>query len=73
MRALVERGLVKAMKFSRSGNKLGYSYVLAPAGMKQKSELATAFLSRKLDEYAVLRQELDSLKSEIEKLNGMGL
>jgi EPS-associated MarR family transcriptional regulator len=65
MRALVERGLVKAKNFGRSDNKLGYVYVLTPQGIKQKSELAASFLSRKLEEYEGLRQEIEALRAEV--------
>jgi len=72
MKALVERGLVKAKNFGRSGNKLGYVYVLTPAGIKQKSELAASFLSRKLAEYEVLTQEIEALKLELAESEGAG-
>lgn len=65
MKALVERGLVKAKNFGRSDNKLGYAYVLTPSGVKRKSELAGNFLSRKLEEYEVLRQEIEALRLEV--------
>ena len=72
MKALIECGLVKAKNFSRSGNKLGYVYVLTPAGIKQKSELAATFLSRKLEEYEVLRQEIEALRLELAESEGAG-
>ena len=56
MKALVERGLVK-VKLRSVNNKLGYVYVLTPAGLKQ-GELASSFLSRKLQEYEILKREL---------------
>lgn len=65
MKALVERGFVKVKNFGRSDNKLGYVYALTPAGIKQKSELATAFLSRKLRQYEILRQEIEALKLDL--------
>lgn len=72
MKALVERGLVKVKNFGRSDNKLGYVYVLTPAGMKQKSELAASFLSRKLEEYEVLRLEIEVLRLEAGENEGAG-
>lgn len=72
MKALVERGLVKVTNFGRSDNKLGYVYVLTPAGMKQKSELAASFLSRKLEEYEVLRLEIEVLRLEAGENEGAG-
>ena len=72
MKALVERGLVKAKNFGRSDTKLGYVYVLTPAGIKQKSELASSFLIRKLEEYEVLRQEIEVLRLEAGENEGAG-
>ena len=65
LQALVERGFVKADNFRRSGNKVAYLYVLTPQGVAEKASLATAFLGRKLQEYEVLRQEIEALKGEV--------
>ena len=65
LKALVERGFVKAGNFRKSGNKVAYLYVLTPKGIAEKSTLTTAFLGRKLEEYEVLRQEINALKSEV--------
>ena len=40
-------------------------YVLTPSGVKQKSELAASFLTRKLEEYEILRQEIEALRLEV--------
>ena len=65
LKALVERGFVKADNFRKSGNKVAYLYVLTPQGVAEKASLATAFLGRKLEEYEVLRQEIEVLKGEV--------
>jgi EPS-associated MarR family transcriptional regulator len=65
LKALVERGFVKADNFRKSGNKVAYLYVLTPQGVAEKASLATAFLGRKLEEYEVLRQEIESLRGEV--------
>ena len=65
LKALIERGFVKADNFKKSGSKVAYLYVLTPRGIAEKSSLATAFLGRKLEEYEVLRQEIESLKGEV--------
>ena len=65
LKALVERGFVKAGNFRKSGNKVAYLYVLTPQGVAEKASLATAFLGRKLEEYEVLRQEIEALKGEV--------
>ena len=65
LKALVERGFVKADNFRKSGSKISYLYVLTPKGVAEKTSLATAFLGRKLEEYEVLRQEIAALKGEV--------
>ena len=65
LKALVERGFVKAGNFRKSGSKLAYLYMLTPQGVAEKTSLTTAFLGRKLEEYDVLRQEIEVLKSEV--------
>lgn len=65
LKALVERGFVKADNFRKSGNKVAYLYVLTPRGVAEKTSLAAAFLGRKLEEYEVLKQEIEALKGEV--------
>ena len=65
LKALIERGFVKAGNFRKSGTKAAYLYVLTPKGIVEKSSLATAFLGRKLEEYEVLRREIEALKGEV--------
>ena len=66
LKALVERGFVKAGNFQKSGRKVAYLYVLTPKGVAEKASLATVFFGRKLEEYEVLRQEIEALKGEVE-------
>ena len=65
LKALVERGLVKAGNFSASQNKIGYAYVLTPAGISEKARLTGRFLIRKKAEYEALRMEIDALSREV--------
>ena len=65
LRALMERGFVKANNFRKSGRKAAYLYVLTPKGVVEKTSLAAAFLGRKLAEYEVLIQEIETLKGEL--------
>jgi EPS-associated MarR family transcriptional regulator len=64
LRALIERGLVKASNFSRNPNKLGYAYVLTPAGIAEKTLLTRCFLLSKITEFEVLRAEIEVLNRE---------
>ena len=66
LKALVERGFVKAHNFRKSGNKVAYLYAITPQGVAEKASLASAFLGRKLEEYEVLRQEIEALRGEVD-------
>ena len=70
LKALIERGFVKAGNFGKSENKAAYLYLLTPAGLVQKSALAATFLSRKLEEFEALKQEIKSLKRELSEGQG---
>ena len=64
LKALVDKGWVKANNFRRSDNKLGYAYVLTPSGIEEKGRLTQYFLQRKLGEFEALQQEIESLRRE---------
>lgn len=64
LRALVDKGLVKANNFRRSDNKMAYAYVLTAAGLDEKSRLTKSFLQHKLIEFEVLQREIDSLRRQ---------
>ena len=65
LKALIERGFVKADNFRKSGRKVAYLYVLTPKGVVEKASLAATFLGRKLEEYEVLRQEIAGLRGDV--------
>ena len=53
-----------------SKNKFGYVYVLTPHGLSEKAELTGRFLKRKMAEYEMLKQEIDTLKAEMSEREG---
>lgn len=65
IKALLEKGLIKAGNFRRAENKLEYLYLLTPKGVGEKLRLTRAFLIRKEAEYEALRAEILALKREI--------
>ena len=65
LKALAEKGLIKMGNFARAERKLGYAYILTPAGANEKTRLTARFLRRKLEEYEALREEIDLLQREI--------
>ncbi|MGB6008146.1 MarR family EPS-associated transcriptional regulator [Castellaniella sp.] len=68
MRALLDKGLIKMQNFRNSDSKLGYAYLLTPAGMVAKAELTKNFLKIKMREYEILKQEIDQLRQETKEL-----
>ena len=64
LKALIEKGLVKANNFKNSSNKLAYVYVLTPSGIEAKAKISMEFLQRKMEEYEVLGVEIEQLKKE---------
>lgn len=65
LRALIDKGWVKAGNFRRSHNKLGYAYLLTPSGIEAKAQLTRRFLARKMREYDRLRGEIETLRREV--------
>lgn len=65
IRALLDKGLIKMQNFRNSDNKLAYAYLLTPAGITAKADLARRFLVKKQEEYETLRQEIERLQKEV--------
>jgi EPS-associated MarR family transcriptional regulator len=64
LKALMHKGWVKMQNFARAKNKFGYVYVLTPSGIAEKAEITHRFLKRKMEEYEVLKEEIEALKAE---------
>ena len=64
MKKMIEKGWLKAKNFQQSENKKAYTYFLTPKGVDQKSKLTIAFLQRKMEEYELLKSEIEKLKEE---------
>jgi EPS-associated MarR family transcriptional regulator len=64
LKALIEKGLLKATNFRNSRNKLAYMYFLTPSGIEEKSVITARFLKIKMQEYANLEAEIKELRQE---------
>ena len=62
IKKLTEKGWLKLTNFSTSSNKLGYMYLLTPQGIEQKASLTTSFLKAKIEEFEILKDEINKLK-----------
>ena len=65
LKALAQKGWVKAGNFRNNPNKTEYLYLLTPEGVTQKSKLAIDFLKRKKQEFSRLKREIDNLAKEL--------
>lgn len=65
LKALIEKGLIKAENFKNSTNKIGYLYLLTPKGIEEKVTLTQRFLQRKLKEHEALEKEIEQLRKEV--------
>jgi EPS-associated MarR family transcriptional regulator len=68
LKALIERGLLKASNFRNSKNKLGYMYLLTPHGIEEKAAITMRFLKFKMQEYQSLQTEIEELRREAASL-----
>ena len=74
LRALLDKGMLKMHNFQSSKRKLAYAYLLTPKGIAEKASLTGRFLQRKMDEYAVLKAEIESLmQDQLNQFKGSSL
>ena len=66
LKALIEKGFVKAHNFANAKSKSAYLYVLTPEGIKQRLGLTERFLARKRREYKALRDEIRKMERELD-------
>ena len=65
LHALMEKGMLKIGRFLRADNKLSKtSYILTPAGMRERMALTQGYVQRKQAEFDALKDELDRLRQE---------
>jgi len=69
VKAVIEKGFVKAENFKNSKNKIAYLYLLTPIGIEEKAKITYRFLKRKMAEYEKLEKEIQQLKKEVELLD----
>jgi EPS-associated MarR family transcriptional regulator len=69
LKALIQKGLLKATNFRNSQNKLAYMYLLTPSGIEEKSAITAQFLKIKIQEYVDLEAEIEQLRREAIQAN----
>ena len=63
--SLIDMGFIKLSNFKDSSQKLKYSYLLTPKGIREKSLVTSKFLVRKKQEYELLRKEIIKLERDL--------
>ena len=66
LKALINKGLIKASNFKNNANKRAYLYVLTPKGIETKARISVRFLRHKIEEYEALKLEIEQLKIEVD-------
>ena len=67
---LARQGLIKVKRFKSAKNRVPYSYILTPHGIKEKGRITVRFLKRKIAEYEEIKRQIGVLAEEVEK-NGL--
>lgn len=65
LKALIEKGLLKATNFRNNKNKKAYMYLLTPRGIEEKASITMRFLKYKIQEYENLQTEIEELRRDI--------
>ena len=63
--SLIDMGFIKLSNFKDSSQKIKYSYLLTPKGIREKSLVTSKFLVRKKQEYELLKKEINKLEREL--------
>jgi EPS-associated MarR family transcriptional regulator len=65
LKALIQKGWVKANNFKNSNNKSAYAYLLTAKGIERKTKITASYLRSKINEYEALKTEIEQLKTEL--------
>ena len=63
--SLIDMGFIKLSNFKDSSQKIKYSYLLTPKGIREKSLVTSKFLERKKKEYELLKKEISNLERDL--------
>jgi len=63
--SLIDMGFIKLSNFKQNSQKIKYSYLLTPKGIREKSLITSKFLVRKKNEYELLKKEIAKLERDL--------
>jgi EPS-associated MarR family transcriptional regulator len=67
LRLLMEKGLIKAINFKNSKNKVAYMYLMTPRGIEEKAGVTLRFLQRKVREYEELGADIERIRQDVHR------
>lgn len=70
LKALIDRGWVKANNFKNSNRKASYAYLLTPTGLEEKAKITVRFLKQRVREYEQIKREIVELEQEVRNNGG---
>ena len=65
LKALLDKGYIKAGNFLRAADKLKYVHLLTPEGIRAKLRLTRDYLARKEQEYIAMKEEIDHIRVKL--------
>lgn len=68
LKALIEKGLLKAGNFRRNESKEVYAYLLTAEGLAEKARVTLRFLNHKQEEFEILQKEIEELRMEASQI-----
>jgi EPS-associated MarR family transcriptional regulator len=63
--SLIDKGFLKLSNFKENSQKIKYSYILTPKGIREKSLITVKFIKRKKHEFELLKKEIDELERDM--------
>jgi EPS-associated MarR family transcriptional regulator len=66
--SLIDKGFIKLENFKKDSQKIKYSYLLTPKGIREKSFITGKFIKRKKQEFKLLKEEIDNLEKSVGNL-----
>lgn len=69
LKSLQQKGLIKIKNFKKNPKKMNYLYLLTPKGISERTKLTLNFMKRKMEEYDLLKKELEEVKKNKDKDN----
>jgi MarR family transcriptional regulator, temperature-dependent positive regulator of motility len=65
LKSLIEIGHIKINNFKKNPSKSSYLYLVTPLGATKKAKLTINYLKCKMEEYKMIKTEIDTIKSRL--------